>query len=167
VNSNRIAACVRALSLSALAGCGGHLPSDQLQASHELLLESLARDRIDDPARRVTHASHVCTLRIDADSFPVVDLREIVPGAVSPRGVNAIIVLDIHLRLVRRIEYTTERPLFCVANPLYVWGDLRIDGVASEGSELTFADRARTVTPRHVEANDMAAPQGNAGPASQ
>lgn len=128
------------------------------------LLASLARAHAFDPARFVTHVAHVCSLRLDGATFPVVDVQEIVRGAQTPRGVNAILVLDATLRPVRRIEYTRERPLFCLDNRLYVWGDLRIDGVEGEGNELAFTDGGRTLALRHVEANDVPAPSGASGP---
>jgi hypothetical protein len=128
------------------------------------VLAGLARAHAYDPARAVTHAAHVCTLRIEGAAFPVVDVQEIVHGAQTPRGVNGIVLLDSALRPVWRIEYTTERPLFCIDHRLYVWGDLRIDGVDGEGNELTFSSGGRTVALRHVEANDMPAPSGATGP---
>jgi hypothetical protein len=135
-----------------------------VESGRSELLAGLVRAHAFDPARFVTHAAHVCSLRLDGAMFPVVDLQEIVRGAQTPRGVNAILVLDAALRPVRRIEYTRERPLFCVDNRLYVWGDLRIDGVEGEGDELTFTDGGRTLALRHVEANDTPAPSGASGP---
>jgi hypothetical protein len=145
-----------------LAGCAHGAPP--IAAGRDQLLGSLLALHVYDPARRVTHAAHVCTLRVDGADFPVVDLQETVPGASTPRGVNAIVVLDGSLRPVRRLEYTSERPLFCLENRLFVWGDLRIDGVEPEGNELTFSAGARSVTLRHVEANDVPAPSGASGP---
>jgi hypothetical protein len=107
--------------------------------------------------RLVAHLSHVCSLDIDGKHYPVIDLRELVPGETTPRGVNAILVLDEQLALTQRIDYTTERPLFCVANRLYVWGDLRIFELFAEGNELTFNPEGHVSSLQQVEANDMPA----------
>jgi hypothetical protein len=146
-----------------LSGCARDVPRSAIAAGRDQLLASLRSAGVYDPARRVNHAAHVCTLRVDGADFVVLDLQETVPGAVTPRGVNAILVLDTSLRAVQRLEYTTERPLFCLENHLFVWGDLRIDGVEPEGNELTFADGARSITLRHIDANDVPAPSGARG----
>ncbi len=92
------------------------------------------------------------------DALGAAHLQELVKGAMVPRGVNAILVLDSALRLLRRIEYTTERPLFCRDDRLYVWGDLTIDGVHGEGNEITFGSQAEVAKLVQVEANDVPAP---------
>jgi hypothetical protein len=109
------------------------------------------------PGRLVAHLSHVCSLEIDGKRYPIIDLRELVRGETTPRGVNAILVLDSNLSLVQRIDYTTERPLFCVANRLYVWGDLRIFELSAEGNELTFDNEGHVASLQQVEANDVPA----------
>ncbi|HLK62940.1 MAG TPA: hypothetical protein VKU19_05850 [Bryobacteraceae bacterium] len=88
----------------------------------------------------------------------MVDVQEMIKGASTPRGLNRIVVLDRELKPVREIEYTSQRPLFCVENRLYVFGDLEIDNVLPEGNVLTFSRRGRTVTLTHVEANDYPIP---------
>ncbi|MGZ3458546.1 MAG: hypothetical protein ACXU86_08575 [Archangium sp.] len=107
--------------------------------------------------RLVAHLSHVCSLEIEGKRYPVIDLQELIRGETTPRGVNAILVLDPNLSLVQRIEYTTERPLFCAANRLYVWGDLRIDELSAEGNELTFDNEGHVSSLREVEANEVPA----------
>jgi hypothetical protein len=111
-----------------------------------------------DPDRQLIHLSHVCNLRISGRSFPVIDLQEIVKGAATPRGVNTIIILAASLHPIRKIGYTRERPLFCKENQLYVWGDLTIDGIASEGNTLTFTNSGKDLELSHVEANNYPVP---------
>lgn len=119
---------------------------------------ALVEAKILDPDRRLVHFSHTCSLRIDGAEFPVVDLQEIVKGAATPRGVNRIVVFGPDRKAVQVIGYTTERPLFCVENRLYVYGDLEVGGVAPEGNVLTISDRGRQVKVSHIEANDYPVP---------
>jgi hypothetical protein len=88
----------------------------------------------------------------------VVDLRELVKGSATPRGVNRIVVLSPALKPVRSIEYTRERPLFCLGNQLFLWADLTIENAGQEGNVLTFTHQGRDVSVRHVEPNDFPVP---------
>ena len=110
------------------------------------------------PGRELVHFSNTCVLHIDGLNFPVVDLQELVKSDTSPRGINQIVVLNSLLKPVQEIEYTTQRPLFCVGNQLYVFGDLDIDNSLPEGNVLTFSHGGKTVTFRHVEANQYPIP---------
>lgn len=146
-------------------GCGGRPEVERLQSSRQELLRRALAAQAFDPAREVVHASHVCSLRIDGRWFPVLDVQELVKGVVTPRGVNTIVVLDPELALAMRLPYTAERPLFCLDDRLYVWGDLQVEAAAAEGNELTFHDHGRRLTLRHVEANDLPAVPGTRPPA--
>jgi len=122
------------------------------------IYNALQTARVLDPDRQLVHLSYTCTLRVEGHAYPVVDLQELVRGAVEPRGVNRIIILDSTLRPVQKIEYMTHRPLFCVENRLYVFGNLEIGNMLPEGNVLTFSNRARDVKLSHVEANDYPLP---------
>ena len=151
-----LAACARPVAPQVAAPA----PSSEQKvlAGRQALLEALRAEQVFAAARRVAHVAHVCSLAIGGATYPVVDLQELVKGAVVPRGVNAILVLNSDLHLLRRIEYTTERPLFCRDDRLYVWGDLAIDGVRGEGNEITFGPQADVTKLVKVEANDVPAP---------
>ena len=105
--------------------------------------------------RQLIHLSKVGDLEIDGSTFPVVDIMELAPGAVTPRGFNRIIVLDSALKPVQRIEYTTERPLFCQENRLYLFGDLLIQNTLPEGNVLTFTQQGRQVAVSRKDLNDF------------
>jgi hypothetical protein len=162
---SRISRHLRVLVVAAtIAGCGGRLTVERLQDARQGLLQKAFAANSFDPDRQVTHVSHVCSLRLDRQWFPVLDIQEIVKGEVVPRGANSIVVLDSEFKLTMRLPYATERPLFCHDNRLYVWGDLQVEETASEGNELTFTEHARHLTVRHVEANDVPALSGKASP---
>lgn len=128
-----------------------------LDEARQALVLALKKASALHPERRVAHLSHVCSLELGERRYPVIDLRELVPSETSPRGVNAILVLDSNLSLLQRIEYTTERPLFCAENRLYVWGDLRLDELSAEGNELTFDSNGRVAPLQQVDAADVPA----------
>jgi hypothetical protein len=148
-----------------MVGCSGQSNGERLQASRHELMRAASAAGVFDPDREIAHASYVCALRLDRRWFTVLDIQELAKGAVVPRGANSIIVLDPELELAKRLPYTTERPLFCVDDRLYVWGDLHVDEISSEGNELTFTDHARSLKLRHVDANDVPAPSGKSPPA--
>jgi hypothetical protein len=151
-------------AILALMGCGGRLTVENLQKSRQDVLQKAFAAHVFDSDRAITHASHVCSLRLAGEWYPVLDVQEIVKGAVVPRGANSIVVLDPGFKVAMRMPYATERPLFCDENRLYVWGDLQVEAAAAEGNELTFTDRASHLLARHVEANDVPAPPGKSSP---
>jgi hypothetical protein len=130
-----------------------------LTASRDSLFRALVAGKVLNLDRQLVHMSHTCSLRVDKQLLPVVDVQELVKGAATPRGVNRIVILDSTMKVVRAIEYTTERPLFCQENRLYVWGDLAIGNRGPEGNVLTFTKGGRETTVTHVDANDLPAPR--------
>jgi hypothetical protein len=122
------------------------------------LYQALLAAGVFHPDRLLVHLSHSCNLRVDGQYFPIIDMQELVKGAATPRGVNHILVLDAKLKVAQTIEYTSERPLFCQDNRLFVFGDLSIGGLLPEGNVLTFTNRAKTISLSHLEANDLPVP---------
>ena len=127
-------------------------------SSRDQLYAALLEAKVLNPDRQLVHLSHTCTLDIDGGKYPVVDLQEIVKSETSPHGVNRIILLDSQWKPVQKIEYTSHRPLFCVENRLYVYGDLAIDNLAPEGNVLTFSKQGRVIKLSHIEANAYPVP---------
>lgn len=123
--------------------------SDQAQ-----LKKQLGHAGLLNPDRLLAHLSHVCDLTIAGKRYSVVDLRELVKGANTPRGVNQILILDAHLNSVQKIEYGNSRPLFCKGNQLFLYGDLTLNDFANPGNRLTFAADGEIENVDWVEAND-------------
>ena len=134
-------------------------PEQAVLEGRQALLAALEAQHAFAASRLVAHVSHVCSLAIGGSDYPVVDLQELVRGVAVPRGANAILILDPHLRLLHRIEYATERPLFCDGNRLYVWGDITVSGLAGEGNEITLGAQGELWALKQVEANDVPAPE--------
>lgn len=123
-----------------------------------ILFNALLKAGVLQKDRQLVHLSHVCNLQISGKLFPTIDIMELVKGATTPRGINRIVVLDMALVVVQTIDYTTERPLFCRGNQLFVFGDLMIDGVLPEGNVLTFTHDARHVEISQVDPNELPIP---------
>lgn len=111
-----------------------------LFSDRENLEKILAENGVLDPERTLVHFSHTCNLVIQGKQYPVVDVRELVKGAMQPRGFNQIVVLNPGYQMVQTIEYAQERPLFCLGNKLYLYGSLRPSGSSAEGNVLEFSD---------------------------
>lgn len=119
---------------------GGASGKISLFADRESLKTVLDENGVLDPERALVHFSHTCNLDIQGQQYPVVDVRELVAGAMQPRGVNQIVVLNPGNQLVQSIEYAQERPLFCLANKLYLYDSLRPSGAMKEGNVLELSD---------------------------
>lgn len=118
------------------------------------IVEALRQSGELDPHRGLAHVSHTCDLLIAGRRYPVVDLRELVRGASTPRGVNRVVVLSPDLVVVQRIAYTQQRPLFCQGSRLYLWGSLMLNELSPEGNVLDFSDGGRRVGVENVDVND-------------
>lgn len=118
------------------------------------LAKLVADTGVADPDRSLVHLSHTCNLIIDQQTYTVIDMRELVKGAMVPRGVNQIIVLNPEQQLVQRIEYGQSRPLFCENNTLYLYDDITLDGSIEEGNVLTFAESGFKVVLSQEDLND-------------
>lgn len=126
--------------------------------SRDRLYSALLENKVLDPDRKVVHLSYTCDLKIEGRRYLVVDLQETVPAARMAHGVNRIVLLDSALRRVKEIDYGSHRPLFCVDNRLYVYGDLAIDNLLPEGNVLTFSNQGHVIKLSHVEANEYPVP---------
>ncbi|MCX7110698.1 MAG: hypothetical protein NTX45_11340 [Proteobacteria bacterium] len=129
----------------------------------QIVLSALLKSGALNKDRQLVHLSHVCNLRIDGRQFPVVDVMELVPGAATPRGVNRIIVLTDGLMPVQTINYTTQRPLFCKDQRLFVHGDIMIGEVLPEGNVLSFSGNGRNVSVQQIDVNKLPIPATGTG----
>ena len=110
------------------------------------LAELLKQSEVADKRRSLVHVSHTCTITIGDEDFAVVDMRELIKGATTARGVNQIILLNSENQLVNQIEYGNSRPLFCEGNKLYLHGDVIPDGQTEAGNVLVFTDSGFSVS---------------------
>jgi hypothetical protein len=147
---NVAAAAALALLAMPIVACGGSLHLDD----RGRLVKALRAAGELDPGRGLSHVSHSCDLVIDGKRYPVVDVRELVRGASTPRGVNRVVVLSPSLQPVYRIPYGRERPLACLRNRLYLDGAVAPDGIGAEGNVLAFSEGGHRVKVENLDIND-------------
>jgi hypothetical protein len=123
--------------------------SARLDGARGMLGQMVVTSAATGPDRTVIHLSNPCSLKIDGHSYPVADILEVTKGTPG-RKVNSILVFSPARALLHRLEYTTERPLSCLGDRLYLAGDLAINNGAA-GNELTFGPGAAQITPHHVD----------------
>ncbi|NML13966.1 hypothetical protein [Azohydromonas caseinilytica] len=142
--------CVLAL----LTGTAGAAPAAEAPLDdRSRLVKALRAAGELHPERGLVHVSHTCDLLIDGQRYPVADVRELVRGAATARGVNRIVLLSSALRPVRRVAYAQERPLWCSGNRLYLHGAVA-DDAGAEGNVLVFSDGGRRVRAENVDVSD-------------
>lgn len=143
----------RLLPLVLLSGCAAEIlqgeTSARLEGARGMLGQMVVAANATSPDRTPVHLSNPCSLKIGGASYPVADLLEVVK-APAGRTVNSILVFSPSRALLHKIEYTSERPLSCLENRLYVAGDLRINE-GTGGNELTFGPGGAQITQRHVD----------------
>lgn len=130
----------------------GEQPSEP-KTCRQRIFQALTVNHIIESSRILVHYSHTCDLSIDRETYPVVDVRELVKNAKEPRGVNRIVVFTSEWRRVQTIDYVNERPLFCLDNTLYVYGEIRIAaiGTYNAGNVIVFRDHARKISLKNVD----------------
>jgi hypothetical protein len=138
------------LPIVLLAGCADTIlqgeTSARLEGARGMLGQMVVGANAVSADKRVVHLSNPCSLKIGGVAFPVGDMQEQGTGGA---GVNTILVFSSARALLHRIEYTSQRPLSCAENRLYLAGDLLVDGV--NGNELTFGPGGAQITARHVD----------------
>ncbi len=117
-------------------------------------LEALLRGAgVLSPDRQLVHLSHSCDLVIEGEEYPVLDIRELVPGAVVPRGYNRLAVLSAKGGVLAVVEYGNARPLFCRGASLFLFGDIAVGNLGPEGNVLTFSPDGSVVEVGQVDPN--------------
>ena len=128
---------------------------DNLFSERESLKRVLVENGVVDPEHALVHFSHTCNLVIQGQQYPVIDVRELIKGAMVPRGYSQIVVLNPGYQMVQSIEYTQERPLFCLGNKLYLYDSLRPSGSAQEGNVLEFSDGGYEMNVLYEDLNEL------------
>jgi hypothetical protein len=141
------------LALVACGSCSRSKPASE--ASQEASIEALVRAKVIQPDLVLTHVSHTCDLMAQGVALRVLDVRQIGKTAGSPRGFNHIAVFDSAWRLVQDIPYVSQRPLFCKANDLVLFGDIELRNEMPKGDVLEFADRGATVVVRSLDYDSL------------
>jgi hypothetical protein len=102
----------------------------------------------------IVHVSHTCNLLIGKDSYPVVDVRQLIPEASSPHGLNRVVILDRLLHIQQTFRYIDQRPLFCSQNKLYLTRALSVNQVGFGGNVLIFSTAEGQPDYQTIDLND-------------
>ncbi len=100
------------------------------EAGRDRLLRLVTAAGLVEPGRRLIGVQFVCSLTTGRERVGVIDLREVVPKAGSPGGVNRVLLLDRRGGLTASFDYGIARPIACRDNRLILFGaaDPRHDG---------------------------------------
>jgi len=116
-----------------------------------LLAQGVAdRDRV------LVHLAHTCTLVKAGGAFHIVEIRELVHGGRSPRGVNSLVILDDGLRVVASVELGPVRPYYCESDQVVLDSEVAAGGPNRVGNVLIVDEAGQVVEVRRQDAADMA-----------
>ncbi len=133
-------------------------PGLMTSAERQHLVQILLKAHVLRQGRVLVHISQTCNLRIKGASYPVLDVQGLIPGASFAHGFNQVVILDKTLRVEQSFQYIRERPLFCLANELYVFGELAVNQVGTGGNVLVFETAQDQPTYRTVDSNTIRNP---------
>lgn len=153
------------LCLSSVCGAGEEVASTSLQEARQFLYNSLKSQtkvrpytRAFNPYGAIVHLSYTCSLHVDNKWYPVVEVHEAANRGLALSGMNTIVVVSPEWKIVKKIKFGLERPLYCVDNQLVLESDLDSVG-ETEGNVLTFTKGATVVKASHVSGKQVPAPQ--------
>ncbi len=126
------------------AGKVSFLESDYKHKIYNALIEQKAFNM----DRTLGNLSHVCNLVIKANKFPVIDAVVVYSTGVNLRGARFIAILDSDLKLLHKIPYDTENPVFCNNNILILNSptySFDIDGLLPLGNAIMLNNNGKDV----------------------
>lgn len=126
-----------------------------LQAARETVYATLVGERVLTNDASITHLTHVCSLRVEGMLYPVIDLQETSQRGLTAGGANTIVVLSPALKVVHKLPYVSEAPLYCEDDTLFVFGDLDLGDLFGIGNRLKFRDRAETILADSIDVTKM------------
>lgn len=116
-----------------------------------LLAQGLA-----DATRTLVHLSHACEAGDGGRAYHVVEMRELVKGGSSPRGVNQLVVLDRRLRVTARLELGSARPYYCTGNTVVLNQPVDIPEAGTMANVLRLNSAGRLAGFETKEASELA-----------
>lgn len=126
------------------------------QDFYRIIHPALVRQEVIDPRRVLVHLGLLCEVRSPGGSpFRVVEVRELVRGGPSPRGVNQLLVLDRQLKVADRIELATAHGLYCDGASIILDRPAESPRLGQEGNLLRIGDGGRISSLGEIDAAEM------------
>ena len=97
------------------------------------LIEAVRRGDPDFPNGRevlLTHFSYVGRVNSVQGQIFVIDMRSVLSGMLSPRGLNYVVFVSDQLRFLGKVSYIDSRPLWCDGSKVILFGGI----TANQGS---------------------------------
>lgn len=117
---------------------------------------ALRAQGVADAARTLAHLSHTCEASSGGRTYHVVEIRELVKGGPSPRGVNQLVVLDRRQRVTARLELGAARPYHCAGNAVVLNQPVDIPESGSTANVLRLNSAGRMASFETMEVSDLA-----------
>ncbi len=137
------------------AASTARLPS--WEAFYRIVHPALVRQKAIDPARALVHLGLLCEVRSARGVlFHAVEVRELVRGGPSPRGLNQLLILDRRLRVTDRIEIAAAHGLYCDGAAIVFDLPVESSRLGREGTLLGVDDSGRISTLGEIDAAQMA-----------
>ena len=134
----RSVVCLAMLALTAGADGWGADIGLMSSADRQRMAGILKQAQVLQAGRVLVHLSQTCNLIIKDITYPVLDVRELVPGASFAHGINQIVILNEKLQVEQAFKYVAQLPLYCVGNRLHTLGVLKVNQVDPGGNVLVF-----------------------------
>lgn len=119
------------------------------------LYDALVAKGLADRRRALVHLVQVCEIVTGTRRLMVVEIRELVRGGPSPRGVNHVVFMTQNLAVRGSLEIDGARPYYCVGQQLVLDQELYLDGLGQAGNVLVIGPNGKIVGVRTLEAADM------------
>jgi hypothetical protein len=111
-----------------------------LESAQAALIRALQSHGVFVPGRQLLSVTYACSVSVNGETMPVVEILEQVPEAMQPRGVARVELLSASLAPIKELPVDAGvRPLFCVGNSVYFSGDVKIDNIYPGGNKVTFS----------------------------
>ncbi|MDO9224993.1 MAG: hypothetical protein Q8M09_03095 [Pseudomonadota bacterium] len=117
---------------------------------------ALQAQGIADKDRILVHLAHTCSLKKGHKTYRVLEMRELVRGGPSPRGINYLVLMDNRFRVAAKVELGMARPYYCDAGKVILNLPVDIPWLGNTGNVLVLDDLAHVVRAEQMETSDMA-----------
>lgn len=85
---------------------------------------------------KITKFAYIGDITVNNQEYYVIDLRTVIKGMLSPRGINYILIYNDKMKLIEKVYYSLEMPLWCEGSKIYLWGPVTQEGMCGNAWEF-------------------------------